>query len=126
MKADARAAAQAGIGQRRQDGAGRTAIAADAHRLARLRQPFAQLDHLQDVAAAMVFHVDEAAALDDVGMAGGGQGGQQGGGKDQAHFAHAVILPIGPGSGNHVLATTRQVASPFSGGTESPICGGCT
>ncbi|MTE00421.1 hypothetical protein GIY56_08985 [Paracoccus sp. YIM 132242] len=78
---------------------------------------------MQDVAAAMVFHVDEAAAFHDVGLAGGGKGGQQGGGKDQAYFAHAVYLADRGAFGK---SRSGEGASPFSGGGESPICGGCT
>ncbi|WP_158247953.1 hypothetical protein [Paracoccus sp. SY] len=112
METDARLRSQAGIGQRRQDRAGRTAITPDADRLARLGQPFAQLHHLQHIAAAVVHHVDEAAALDDVGLGSGGDCGAQRGsqGQDQAKSCHGAILPIDRAGENHVLATVLPLA----------------
>jgi hypothetical protein len=112
VEADARLRSQAGIGHGRQDRAGRPAISPDPNRLARPGKAFAQLHHLQHIAAAVVFHIDEAAALDDIGVAGGGGHGHQcrGKGQDQAKSFHGAILPIGGAGENHVQATVRSAA----------------
>jgi hypothetical protein len=128
VKADARLRSQAGIGQRRQDRAGRPAISPDPHRLARPGQPFAQLHHLQHIAAAMVFHVDEAPPIDNIGVGCGGNHARQGCGKgqDQAKSGHAVYLADWRSFGKSRSGDVKGAASPFSGAPESPICGGCT
>jgi hypothetical protein len=115
VKADARFRSQAGIGQRRQDRAGRPAIPPDPHGLARPGQPFAQLHHLQHIAAAMIFHVDEAPAFDDIGVARGGNHARQGGskGQDQAKSGHAVYLADWRSFGKSRSGDVKRAASPF-------------